>query len=277
MLQERLANVERFDSLADRYDAARPAPPQAVVDFLCAYAMSGRPTESAAVPELVLDLGCGTGLSTRVWTGRARAVIGVEPNDEMRIKAVAESRGLPDVSYRAGSSMDTGLPAGAADIVTCSQSFHWMDPLPTLAEIDRLLRPGGVFAAIDCDWPPVVDWRVDQAYLEMKRITDEMQTGHPGIRAHRWSKNRHLENMRESGRFAFVREALFHGVERGDAARMVNLALSQGGVAALLRLGAGEDELGLTGLRRAAGEALGGRTVPFTFCYRVRVGVKAPA
>ena len=83
--------------------------------------------------------------------------------------------------------------------------------------------------------------------------------------------------MRASGRFVFVREALFHGVEPGDAGRIVNLALSQGGVAALLRLGLGEDELGLTELRRVAGEVLGGRGAPFTFCYRVRVGVKAPA
>ena len=277
MLQERLANVERFDSLAARYDAARPTPPQAVVDFLRAYAMAGGPAGADGVPDLVVDLGCGTGLSTRAWAGRARAVIGVEPNDEMRAKAVAESHGLPDVSYRAGASTDTGLPDGVADIVTCSQSFHWMDPRPTLAEIARVLRPGGVFAAIDCDWPPVVDWRVDRAYLEMKRITDETQAARPEIRAHRWPKSRHLENLRASGRFAFVREALFHGVERGDAARMVDLALSQGGVAALLRLGASEDELGLTGLRRAADEALGDRTVPFIFCYRVRVGVKAPA
>ena len=41
----------------------------------------------------------------------------------------------------------------SADIVTCSQSFHWMEPEPTLAEIARILRPGGVFAAYDYDWP----------------------------------------------------------------------------------------------------------------------------
>lgn len=272
MPSERLANVERFDTLADCYDAARPAPPQAVVDFLCAYAGAG-----PGGPGLVVDLGCGTGLSTRVWAGRARRVIGVEPGDGMRAKAEAESRGLPDVSYLPGVSTDTGLPDRAADVVTCSQCFHWMDPQPTLAEIDRVLRPGGVFATIDCDWPPVVDWRVDRAYLDMKRVTDELQTERPEIRAHRWPKSRHLENMRASGRFAFVREALFHGVERGDAGRIVNLALSQGGVAALLRLGLDEDELGLTELRRVAGEVLGGGDAPFTFCYRVRVGVKAPA
>ena len=35
------------------------------------------------------------------------------------------------------------------------QALHWMEPAPTFGEVARLLRPGGVFAALDCDWPPV--------------------------------------------------------------------------------------------------------------------------
>jgi len=273
MLHGHAANVDRFDALADCYDAARPTPPQAVVDLLRAYA---KPARFGGPLSLVVDLGCGTGLSTRVWAGGARAVVGVEPNAEMRAKAGAASRHLPNVSFRDGSSSETGLPAGAADIVTCSQSFHWMEPGPTLAEADRLLRPGGVFAAIDCDWPPVVDWRVDRAYLAMKDATDALQARHPGIRVRRWPKDGHLGSLRECGRFAFVREMLAHGEETGSAERLVNLALSQGGVAALLRFGLTEEELGLAELRRVARAVLGDGCVPFTFCYRVRVGVKAP-
>src|ERR1700685_3598340 len=48
----------------------------------------------------------------------------------------------------------TGLPAKWADIVTASQAMHWFDPELALPEIARLLRPGGVLAAYDCDWPP---------------------------------------------------------------------------------------------------------------------------
>jgi SAM-dependent methyltransferase len=38
-------------------------------------------------------------------------------------------------------------------LVTCSQSLHWMEPEPTFAEVARILRRGGVFAAYDYDWP----------------------------------------------------------------------------------------------------------------------------
>src|SRR5204862_107174 len=61
------------------------------------------------------------------------------------------------------------LPDGCADVVTCSQSLHWMDPEPTFAEVARILRSGGVFAAYDCDWPPTVHWEAEVAYQETIR------------------------------------------------------------------------------------------------------------
>ncbi|MGH7866895.1 MAG: class I SAM-dependent methyltransferase, partial [Candidatus Dormibacteraceae bacterium] len=45
----------------------------------------------------------------------------------------------------------TGLPEACADVVTCVQAFHWMDPEIVLPEVARILRPGGVFAAVDYD------------------------------------------------------------------------------------------------------------------------------
>jgi SAM-dependent methyltransferase len=64
-------------------------------------------------------------------------------------------------------SAQTGLPASSADIVTCSQSLHWMEPEPTFAEVARILRSGGLFVAYDYDWPPTVLWEVEQAYHDV--------------------------------------------------------------------------------------------------------------
>jgi len=141
------ANVERFSGFASTYDRYRPTPPAVLIDIL---------TQLIGItsPEFVVDVGCGTGLSTRIWADRAQRVTGVEPNDDMRREAEAHTS-TPAIRYQDGTSTATGLPDACADIVTASQALHWMEPEPTFAEIARILRPGGVFAAIDCDWPPV--------------------------------------------------------------------------------------------------------------------------
>lgn len=93
-------------------------------------------------PGLVVDLGAGTGLSTRVWAGRADEVVGVDANPRMIERAHRMTRG-PNIRFVEGFAAATGLPAGQADIVTCSQSFHWMEPEPVLVEAARMLRAGG--------------------------------------------------------------------------------------------------------------------------------------
>src|SRR5690606_2279453 len=150
------ANVGRWFGFADTYDRYRPQPPAAAADLLMRLAQTDRPA-------LVVDLGAGTGLSTRLWAGRAAQVIGIEPNPDMRRRAEAQTD-APEITYREGVSTATGLPDACADIVVASQALHWMDPGPTFAEVARILRPEGVFAAIDCDWPPAVHWEAEIAY-----------------------------------------------------------------------------------------------------------------
>jgi hypothetical protein len=68
-------------------------------------------------------------------------------------------------------------------------------------------------------------------------------------------------------------EVGLHSRDQGDAERIANLALSQGGAAALLAEGATEDELGLTALRQVAARRL---AVPrqWWWTYRVRIAVR---
>ena len=271
MTDDLSANVERFMGFADCYDAYRPTPPAVIVDIL---------TQIAGVeePRLVVDLGCGTGLSTRIWAGRAAEVVGVEPSEDMRRQAEARAADLSiptKMRFQAGLSTETGLPDECADIVTCSQSLHWMEPEETFAESARILRPGGVFAAIDCDWPPVIDPEAEMAYLEAsRRIHAESERHGVSDVIRRWSKDGHLQRIKQSGRFRYTREILVHGVETGDAERLVGLMLSQGSVQSLLKLGLSEDEIGVTDLREAARKALGDASSAWYFGYRVRVGVK---
>jgi ubiquinone/menaquinone biosynthesis C-methylase UbiE len=248
---------------AEAFDRNRPATPEALLDVLCLEAQVER-------PRLVVDLGSGTGLSTRVWAERANEVVGVEASPEMRRRGEgATSAG--NVRFVQAYAQETGLPDGAADIVTCSQSFHWMEPVATLREVARILRPGGVFAAYDYDWPPVVHPEVEAAFEELVRRLGMRRAlkGQP-----RHTKDLHLDRMRESGHFRFVREVVLHSREGGSAERMVGMALSLGPLSVLLNEGASEEELGLAQLREAAAAALGDREVELFLGYRVRLGVK---
>lgn len=166
----------------------------------------------------------------------------------------------------------TGLADGEADIVTCSQALHWMDPEPTFAEAARILRPGGVFAAYDYDWPPIVGWEVESAFEEVLR---RVRAGRaPDGRGMRYAKEGHLHRIKSSGHFRYAREIVFHSRDRADAARIVGMALSLGPLTVLLKDGKSEDDLGLTALREAADRSLGGSEAEIFLGYRIRLGVR---
>ncbi|MDQ6661038.1 MAG: class I SAM-dependent methyltransferase, partial [Chloroflexota bacterium] len=121
----------------------------------------------------------------------------------------------------------TGLPDGCADIVTAAQSFHWMEPTATLTEIARILRPGGLFAAYDYDWPPTLHWELERMYQEVDERFDELlQERGLAQNLKMWSKDRHLDLMRESAHFRFTHEVLLHHIEQGDAARFLEMMRS---------------------------------------------------
>src|SRR5690348_4189650 len=153
---------EVWTGKASSYDRVRPSPPPVLLDLLTQ--LIGTPH-----PALVVDMGSGTGLSTAIWGGRAERVIGIEPNADMRQEAISKIEDHPraaHIEYREGLAHQTGLPDGCADIVTAAQSFHWMEPTVALAEIARILRPGGLFAAYDYDSPPAIHWELDRLAQE---------------------------------------------------------------------------------------------------------------
>jgi SAM-dependent methyltransferase len=254
------------EGFADVYDAHRPAPPPALLDILHLLAQTER-------PRLVVDLGAGTGLSTRVWADRADEVVGVEANPSMLERAWAATDAR-NVRYVEAFAAETDLPAGRADVVSCAQAFHWMEPDAVLAEAARLLRRGGVFAAYDYDVPPVVQPEVDEAF---RALFDARRTARDrlGLQAgaSTWPKESHLERIRASGHFRFAREVVCHGWNEADAGRICGLADSIGGPLAIFG-GAPEVEESYARLRKVVEGVLGDRSRSMLLCYRIRLGIK---
>jgi SAM-dependent methyltransferase len=294
-------DLARFSGFADLYDAHRPAPPDRLGPLLaryCGMRGSRRP--------LVVDLGSGTGLSSRWAATWADQVIGVEPNDDMR--AVAESRTTPGVSSVNGTSDATGLADGTADVVLAVQAMHWMEPASTHAEVARILRPGGVFAIVDADWPPVTGLvGAERAWVTIHRrirvlearlarglagaalrapIDDddpELADDDPAdphlnrtmVAGRSWSKRDHLRRLRDSGRFAYTREILLDHDVVGGADRFVDILRSQGSYQGLVKAGLSDDEIGVPPFVGDVGAAFAEAGDPsmMSFAYRVRLGV----
>ncbi len=132
--QAKAERARSFGEVASHYERYRPGPPLGAVDWL--------------VPKRVgriVDLGAGTGALTRLLVDRADEVIAVEPDERMRSVLVEEVAGVKAVMGR-GESMP--VPDSSADAVVASASWHWVDPVPALHEVARVLVPGGVLGVL---------------------------------------------------------------------------------------------------------------------------------
>jgi len=129
--------TDRFSGLATAYAAARPSYPVESVDVLIAGL--GDPATLA-----VVDLGAGTGISSRLIAARGPRVFAIEPNAKMREAAAPDER----VVWVDGTAEATTLPAASVDVVAAFQAWHWVDHPAGVAEAERILKPGGRMAAI---------------------------------------------------------------------------------------------------------------------------------
>lgn len=127
MLHTNRNRAESFGADAERYDRARPSYPSALVDEL----LSGGAVR-------VLDVGCGTGIASRLFMARGCQVVGIEP--DQRMARLARGRGVT-VELATFEAWDAH--GRRFELLTCGQAWHWVDPQIGARKAADVLDHGG--------------------------------------------------------------------------------------------------------------------------------------
>ncbi|MCE1164241.1 MAG: class I SAM-dependent methyltransferase [Bacteroidetes bacterium] len=129
-------SITRFTGRVEYFAKYRPGYPEQVIGAL-------EKNIGFDTSKDVADIGCGTGILSRLFLSNGNLVFGVEPNDEMRAEAEKQlGRFLNFISIN-GTAENTALATNSADVITVGNAFHWFDLKKTRKEFKRILRKGG--------------------------------------------------------------------------------------------------------------------------------------
>ena len=126
-----------FDLAAREYDAARPSYPAGLFDEL-------EQRTGPLAGRLVLDWGAGTGIASRQLAVRGARVVSLDIGEQMLRLALARS---PRSDCVLANGNDMPIRTESVDLTAFAQSWHWFDARAATAEVARVLKPGGYWAA----------------------------------------------------------------------------------------------------------------------------------
>jgi SAM-dependent methyltransferase len=127
-----------FGRAAEPYERGRPSWAPEAVHVL--------ESELPLAPgRVAADVAAGTGKLTRLLVPSGAAVVAVEPVVEM---AAVLRRAVPGVPVARGVAERLPLRDASVDAVVVAEAFHWFEVGVALAEVRRVLRPGGGVALL---------------------------------------------------------------------------------------------------------------------------------
>jgi SAM-dependent methyltransferase len=209
--------AEGFAGAAAAYERGRPGYPEAAIAWL-----ESELGLSAGAP--VLDLGAGTGKLTRLLLARGLDVVAVEPLDAMRAEML---RVVPGVRALAGVAEAIPLPDASVAAVLAGEAFHWFDLEPALAEVRRVLTPGGGLGVL---------WNVPRWEGEWVQPVGEAITRHRAARKHPWERGKPWaldERIHDRADWEAVRTEHFEHEQRSTRAEFIDNVSSMSFIGAL--------------------------------------------
>ena len=187
---------EGFGADAGRYDRARPTYPADLVARIVA----------ASPGHDVVDVGCGTGISSRLFQAAGCRVLGVEPDPRMAEQA---RQGGTEVEV---AKFEDWNPAGRSfDTVIAAQAWHWVDLVAGAAKAAAALRPGGRLAVFWNAFNPPVELREAFGAVYQRALPDSPLAGfwsRPAVDTYRAGGGRAADGMRQAGGFGEPEEWL---------------------------------------------------------------------
>jgi SAM-dependent methyltransferase len=204
----------QFASVADAYERGRPEYAPAVVGAMAA--------ELGLAPgSPVLDLAAGTGKLTRALVAFGLDVTAVEPTAEMRERLAAN---VGAERIRDGVAEEIPLDDESVDAVTVADGFHWFEPAPALAEIRRVLRPGGGLAILTT----IPDWSAGTWADDLGTRLGERRPEHPYFDGPSWR-----DSVRAAGGWTEPRELRVTASQPTSPEQIVAYVASMSWVAAM--------------------------------------------
>ncbi|WP_029064206.1 methyltransferase domain-containing protein [Labrenzia sp. DG1229] len=106
--------------------------------------------------DIIADIGCGNGLLTLELSrtiGDAGKVLGIDPSEDMHDAAVKRCAQCSNVEILRGTATELPLGRNSADKAVSLQVFEYLDDLAgAIAEVKRILKPGGQLVVGDMHW-----------------------------------------------------------------------------------------------------------------------------
>jgi len=173
---------ERFTATADVFAQTMRAVRVEEAERLAGRATDGLTNANQA---LAIDVACGPGTFTRPLARRVARAIGVDLTPAMVEKARAEAAedGISNIEFVCADVYSLPVADAPAGIVSCGYAFHHMtEPARALAEMARVLRPGGRVAITDIIVPEGCDASIQNA---IERVRDPSHTSTQSVTSFR--------------------------------------------------------------------------------------------